>query len=424
MSAAVLPDSDSEDELPPGWEERAMLDGRVYFVNHNTKGCQWTHPRTGKRKVVAGEIPFGWTKQVTEDGKVLYVDDINKRSTYADPRLAFALEEKETPDDFRQKFDGSCNAMQVLHGRDLTNKVAIITGANCGIGFETARSLALHGCTTIFACRDPDRAQEAIGKIKAEGRSTGPMEFMELDLASLKSVKNFATLFQINYKTLDMLILNAAVMGLPFSLTPDGFETHFQVNHLSHFYLTLLLKPVLLRTICSRVVFVSSESHRFSFLGMHNISEERLSAVTASRYQGAMQAYNDSKLCNLIISVEIARRWSPLGIAVNALHPGNMVSSDLARHWWLYRLIFSLVRPFTKSLQQAASTSVYVAAHPDTAGVGGLYFNNCCRCPSSAACDDVELALALWDLSVAMIEKVMGQGATTEFTQDNTEPSS
>ncbi|XP_065336408.1 WW domain-containing oxidoreductase [Cloeon dipterum] len=418
MSAAVLPDSDSEDELPPGWEERATPDGRVYFVNHNTKGCQWTHPRTGKKKVVAGEIPFGWKKQVNEDGKIIYVDDINNRSTYADPRLAFALEEKESPDDFRQKFDGSSNAMQVLHGRDLTGKVAIVTGANCGIGFETARSLALHGCTTIFACRSADKAQEAIGKIKAEGKTSGPMEFMELDLASLKSVKNFATLFQINYKSLDMLILNAAVMGLPFSLTPDGFETHFQVNHLSHFYLTLLLKPILQTTPYCRVVFVSSESHRFSFLDINNINEERLSPLTASRFQGSMQAYNDSKLCNLIISVELARRWSSLGIAVNALHPGNMVSSALSRNWWLYRFLFMLVRPFSKSLQQAASTSLYVAAHSDTAGVGGLYFNNCCRCPSSAACDDVELALTLWDLSIAMIEKVMGQGSTAEFTQD------
>jgi WW domain-containing oxidoreductase len=110
--------------------------------------------------------------------------------------------------------------MQVLHGRDLTGKIAIVTGANCGIGlkflkcpisfnyrivlslgFETARSLALHGCTVIFACRNMDSAQEAIGKIRAEGKNSGPMEIMVLDLASLKSVKDFATLFQIQYKS-------------------------------------------------------------------------------------------------------------------------------------------------------------------------------------------------------------------------------
>jgi WW domain-containing oxidoreductase len=89
---------------------------------------------------------------------------------------------------------------------------------------------------------------------------------------------------------------------------------------------------------------------RFSFLDLSSISEQRLSADRAAIFQGSMQAYNDSKLCNLIISVEVARRWSPLGVAVNALHPGNMVSSALARNWWFYRLIFSIVRPFTKSL--------------------------------------------------------------------------
>lgn len=129
-----------------------------------------------------------------------------------------------------------------------------------------------------------DSAQEAVGKVRAEGKNTGPMEILELDLTSLKSVKDFATLFQIKYKSvvtlkkifeitfhetficrsLDMLILNAAVMGLPFALTEDGYETHFQVNHLSHFYLALLMKPFLVKTLCSRVAFVSSESHRLT----------------------------------------------------------------------------------------------------------------------------------------------------------------
>lgn len=86
------------------------------------------------------EIPFGWTKQVDVDGKVIWVDDTNNRSTFTDPRLAFTQEEKEHPEDFRQKFDGSSTALQVLHGRDLTNKIAIVTGANCGIGWKITMS--------------------------------------------------------------------------------------------------------------------------------------------------------------------------------------------------------------------------------------------------------------------------------------------
>lgn len=109
-----LPDSDSEDELPPGWEERVTVDGSVFYANHLTKATQWTHPRTGKKKKVSGELPFGWERCTDKDtGKVVYVDHENKRTTYTDPRLAFAVEEKEHVHDFRQRFDASSTALQV-----------------------------------------------------------------------------------------------------------------------------------------------------------------------------------------------------------------------------------------------------------------------------------------------------------------------
>lgn len=109
-----LPDSDSEDELPPGWEERVTVDGSVFYANHLTKATQWTHPRTGKKKKVSGELPFGWERCIDkETGKVVYVDHENKRTTYTDPRLAFAVEEKEHVHDFRQRFDASSTALQV-----------------------------------------------------------------------------------------------------------------------------------------------------------------------------------------------------------------------------------------------------------------------------------------------------------------------
>lgn len=132
-----------------------------------------------------------------------------------------------------------------------------------GIGFETARSLAKHGCTVIFACRNESSAQEAINKIKEE-KPTAVCEIICLDLASLSSVLEASKQIKEKYKRIDMLILNAGVFGLPFSRTADGFETTFQVNHLSQFYLTLLLKP-LLKT-GSRVVIISSESHRYLFI--------------------------------------------------------------------------------------------------------------------------------------------------------------
>lgn len=140
--------------------------------------------------------------------------------------------------------------------------MAVITGANTGIGFETARSLAKHGCTVIFACRNLTAAEKAIEKVKNEKPSAGEkLEAVHIDLTSLDSVLEASKEIISKHKQIDILILNAGVFGLPFSRTGDGFETTFQVNHLSQFYLTLLLKPVLVSG--SRVVIVSSESHRY-----------------------------------------------------------------------------------------------------------------------------------------------------------------
>ncbi|KAJ1519882.1 hypothetical protein ONE63_004122 [Megalurothrips usitatus] len=407
--ALILPDSDSEDELPPGWEERATLDGSVYYVNHCTKGTQWTHPRTGKKKIVSGEMPFGWEKCVDEDGKVYYKNNETNRVTYTDPRLAFAIEEKEHPGDFRQRFDGSSTALQVLHGRDLSGKVAIVTGANTGIGFETARSLALHGCTVIFACRDASKAEEAMAQVRSE-RSNLNCEFIPLDLQSLQSVKDFVTTFQQRFSKLDMLILNAGVFSVPFSLTGDGFESAFQVNHLSQFYLTLLLKPQLLEGKTARVIVVSSENHRFSNLDLNSLSELNLSPKVGGGYRG-MMTYNNTKLCNVLFAKELAERWYDDSIQVFSLHPGNMISTDIARHWWVYRLAFALVRPFTKSLQQGASTTVYAATAHELSDCTGLYFNNCCRCAPSKSSQDPQMAKLLWDISTDMVKSVMGEGA-------------
>uniref|UniRef100_V9ID37 WW domain-containing oxidoreductase n=1 Tax=Apis cerana TaxID=7461 RepID=V9ID37_APICE len=224
----ILNDSDSEDELPPGWEEMTTANGNVYYVNHYTKGTQWTHPRTGRTKTVEGELPSGWERRVAEDGQVLFVDHINHTTTYTDPRLAFATEYRELSHPMRQRFDGSSTALSVLHGRDLRGKIAIVTGANTGIGFETARSLALHGCTVIIACRDLKKGTEAVEKIKQE-RENVLCETLHLDLSSLHSVREAAEKFKQKYRTLHILILNAGVFAIPYQLTKDGYETTFQI---------------------------------------------------------------------------------------------------------------------------------------------------------------------------------------------------
>ncbi|XP_033304951.1 WW domain-containing oxidoreductase isoform X2 [Bombus bifarius] len=372
--------------------------GNVYYVNHCTKGTQWTHPRTGRTKTVGGELPSGWEKRVSEDGQVLFVDHINRTTTYTDPRLAFATEYRESSQPIRQRFDSSSTALSVLHGRDLRGKLAIVTGANTGIGFETARSLALHGCKVILACRDLEKGAEAIQKIQQEKENV-MCETLHLDLSSLYSVKEAADEFNQKYSTLNILILNAGVFAIPYALTKDGFETTFQVNHLSQFYFTLLLKEPLQRCHNSRVVIVSSESHRFSNLRKEE-DFHRLSLSPPPYKYWFMEAYNNSKLCNILFAQELAKRWP--SVNVFCCHPGNMVSSSLSRYSWILRLMFMLVRPFTKSLQQAASTPVFCASAPELEGITGCYFSNCYRCDPSKTALNPALAERLWFISEKM----------------------
>lgn len=399
-------DSDSEDELPPGWEEKPTEDGNVYFVNTCNNKIQWTHPRTGHKKVIPKDLPFGWTKTVDENGKPLYVQMETGNKTYVDPRLAFAKEEKKHVNDFRQRFDGSSTAFQVLHGIDLSGKYALITGCNAGIGFETAKSLARHGCNILLANRNMEATQQAIEQIVKETKiSEDNLKSIHLDLSSLNSVKKCAlTVKTVFSDHLDMLILNAGVFGLPYEETEDKLDRTFQVNHLSHMYLTLLLEPLLRKG--SRVVFVSSESHRMASL--KNVFVKKNLAHPKEQYS-AMTAYANSKLYNIITAKILSEEWKNKGIVVNSLHPGNMVYTNLSKTWWFYQLLFLLVRPFTKSLQQAAATTVYVATASELEGVTGLYFNNCFYCEEASLARDKDIAHEVFSISLDMIEERVGR---------------
>ncbi|XP_072728490.1 WW domain-containing oxidoreductase isoform X5 [Ciconia boyciana] len=349
LKYAGLEDTDSEEELPPGWEERTTKDGWVYYANHLEEKTQWEHPKSGKRKRVAGGLPYGWEQETDENGQVYFVDHINKRTTYLDPRLAFTVEDNPVKPTTRQKYDGNSTAMEILQGRDLSGKVVIITGANSGIGFETAKSLALHGAYVILACRNMSRGNDAVQRILVEWHKA-KVEAMTLDLASLQSVQHFAEAFKSKNVPLHILICNAAIFGAPWCLTEDDLESTFQVNHLGHFYLVQLLEDVLRQSSPARVVMVSSESHRFTEI-KDSSGKLDFSLLSPSKKEyWAMLAYNRSKLCNILFSNELNRRLSPHGVTSNSVHPGNMIYSSIHRNWWVYTLLFTLARPFTKSM--------------------------------------------------------------------------
>ncbi|MFE0175448.1 oxidoreductase [Streptomyces sp. NPDC059002] len=196
---------------------------------------------------------------------------------------------------------------------DQSGRRAVVTGANSGIGYVTARELARRGAHVVLACRSEDRGVRAVDRLRADVPDAD-VEFGRLDLADLASVRQFADAYADD--RLDLLINNAGVMALPYRRTADGFETQFGVNHLGHFALTGLLMPRLLETPGARVVSVSSFAHALANIDIGDLNSER-------RYRRWI-AYGRSKTANLLFIHELARRLAAIGseVVAAAAHPG------------------------------------------------------------------------------------------------------
>jgi len=275
-------------------------------------------------------------------------------------------------------------------------RVAIVTGANSGIGMEAARALAVHGALVIMACRDKKRGEEAAFSIRTV-HPGAQVRVMELDLADLASVRAFAAAVIADYSRLDLLIDNAGVMIPPFSMTKDGFELQFGTNHLGHFALTSRLLPVIRSTPASRIVVVSSVAH---FTGWIDFADPNWK----SRGYHAWAAYSQSKLANLLFAAELQRRLDALGasLPVIAVHPG-WTNSNLQRTAGLMRW-FNPV--FGMPPWQGALPTLYAATSP--AARGGAYYGPDAwfglrgypgPARRSPAARNAKKALRLWNLS-------------------------
>jgi NAD(P)-dependent dehydrogenase (short-subunit alcohol dehydrogenase family) len=245
---------------------------------------------------------------------------------------------------------------------DLSGKVAIVTGANSGIGYETALELAQKGATVVMACRSLLKAESAANEIRQTNPS-GEVVVMKLDLGDLDSVRDFAAAFQARYDRLDLLINNAGIMVPPYGKTAQGFETQIGVNHLGHFALTGLLLDVLLRTSQSRVVTVSSGSHRFGQMDFADLHWER-------KTYKPNPAYGQSKLANLLFTYELQRKLAAAGrdIIAVAAHPG-WTETNLQQHSGLA----SFLNPFFAQPQPMGALPTLRAA-VDPSADGGEYY--------------------------------------------------
>lgn len=243
---------------------------------------------------------------------------------------------------------------------DQTGRVAVVTGANTGIGFETAAALAARSAKVVLACRNPLKAGDAMARIRAR-TPEADLEFLELDLASLGSIERFADAFAAASDRLDLLINNAGVMAPPFARTEDGFELQFGCNHLGHFALTGRLLDLLRATSDSRVVTVSSLTHRMADLDFDNLNAEK-------GYR-KMAAYGRSKLANLLFTFELQRRLERAGSRVRAVaaHPG-WTRTDLQRHASAMDIFGGL----TQGPARGALPTLRAAVDPEARG--GDYF--------------------------------------------------
>lgn len=282
----------------------------------------------------------------------------------------------------------------------MKERICIVTGGNRGIGREVVRGLVRKGAHVVLVSRDAARGREAADEIEREGARTGAREGAEgtvepmvADLASQASIRAFAADFRARHDRLDVLVNNAAVIVPERSVTVDGLETQFAVNHLAPFLLTRLLLDPLLRGAPSRIIVVASQAHRRGRIDFGDLQRERHYRRNA--------AYSGSKLANVLFTHELDRRLRETGVSgvtVNAIHPGVVTTGLLGS-------LLGIFAPFGRlmlSPARGAEPIVALATDPAFETVSGAYFNRGRRASASRAARDPVMAQRLWEASEAL----------------------
>jgi NAD(P)-dependent dehydrogenase (short-subunit alcohol dehydrogenase family) len=301
-------------------------------------------------------------------------------------------------------FGATSTAEEVLAGVDLTGRRAIVTGASSGIGAETARVLVAAGAEVTLAVRDTAAGRRTAAEI-VPARGGGSAHVEALDLADPASVAKFVAAWR---GPLDVLVENAGVMATPERHTPEGRELQFATNHLGHFQLAVGLHDALAASDDARVVVVSSVGHVNGGVRFDDVD------VARTPYD-PWAAYSQSKTANILFAVAAATRWAADGIVVNALNPGRIASTNLARHMAAPPVSFDpsgATGVSVKTIPQGAATSALLAASPLVRGVTGTYFEDCAEAEPftpgvrrgvAAHALDPDAADRLWALSTDLL---------------------
>lgn len=286
----------------------------------------------------------------------------------------------------------------------LDGKTVLITGANTGIGLETAVDLSSRGARVIMACRSLERGNAALAEVTKRAKSDD-VALMKLDLASMDSIDEFSEEFHQKETRLDILINNAGIMAVPKSKTADGFESQMGVNHLGHFLLTNLLLDMIEESgPGARIVTVSSLAHRRGF--QFNISDIMMEEKEYDKWE----QYGNSKLANILFTKELANQLKDTGVTTYVLHPGVILTelgrsldSTLAKVG-LFLVNYTPLRYLMKTPEEGAQTTICCAVSDEFATQSGLYYADCAvstlLVPQAS---DAVLAKQLWDLSMELV---------------------
>jgi NAD(P)-dependent dehydrogenase (short-subunit alcohol dehydrogenase family) len=277
---------------------------------------------------------------------------------------------------------------------DIHGKTCVITGATSGIGLLTAIGLAGAGARLVLVGRDRARGEAALARLRREAPAA-QVEIQYADLSRLDEVRRLGALLADALARIDVLVNNAGAMFWRRSVTADGLERTFALNHMAYFVLTELLRGRLVASAPARIVSVASEAHRGATLDFEDLQCER-------PYSG-WKAYQRSKLCNILHTQELARRLKGTGVTANCLHPGFVASRFGDDNGGLFRAGISLAkRVWAISPEAGARTSLYLATSPEPAATSGAYFNKCAPSTPSAAAQDDRTAERLWRESVRL----------------------
>jgi NAD(P)-dependent dehydrogenase (short-subunit alcohol dehydrogenase family) len=284
----------------------------------------------------------------------------------------------------------------------MNGKICLVTGGTNGIGKATARELARMGATVVIVGREAQKTSRVVEEIRVAGGSKN-VDSLLADLSSQQDIRRLADEFKGKYPHLHVLLNNAGGFFMRRQIGGNGIEMTFAVNHLASFLLTNLLLDTIKASAPARIINVSSNAHASGKIEFDNLQGER-------KY--GPKAYDNSKLANILFTMELARRLAGTGVTVNALHPGFVATGFAKNNGKIIAALVSLITPLVaRSPAKGAETSVYLASSQNVQGITGKYFYDSHVIPTAPQATDMVIARKLWDVSAGMVQLVDGMPA-------------